>query len=364
MGELRVALIGAGTIGSAVIEQLQGGAVPGAVFAGALVRPGGEVREGYVASFEELLALEPSIVVEAASQDAVRTFGGHILAGGCDLYCLSVGAFADPELSVALLAAAAAGGSKIVIPCGAAGGLDALAAAAVVGLDEVVVEQRKPAAAILDAAEARVARRAAGSSSTARRQRSWRSTRARRTSPPPSPSPGSASSERGLGSSPTPRRRANSVTLTASGPLGRISVVLENVPSANPRTSAVVAASVVSSLRRSRGLLVRPACRGRRGRCRRAHRLRRRGSAAARMPTTIAATLALRIEAVWRRVMWGVRTHSGGVANRTLAYRSAAARRISGARLPRDAASGFPASVRGQGLSGSPNRRPRSEEHR
>ena len=138
MGELRVALIGAGTIGSAVIEQLQGGAVPGAVFAGALVRPGGEVREGYVTSLEELLALEPRIVVEAASQDAVRTFGAHILAGGCDLYCLSVGAFADPELSGALLAAAAAGG-RIVIPCGAAGGLDALAAAAVVGLDVVVV---------------------------------------------------------------------------------------------------------------------------------------------------------------------------------------------------------------------------------
>lgn len=251
MSELRVAVIGAGTIGSAVIEHLRVGAVPGAVFVGTLGRAGG------VSALSDLLDLEPRAVVEAAGQDAVRDFGADVLAAGCDLYCLSVGAFADPELPVALLEAAATGGSRIVIPCGAAGGLDALAAAAVTGLDEVVVEQRKPAAAVLDAAEAQSLRepRVVFDGTAAEIVALY----------PRSTNVAAAVALAGIGFERTrarlvadPEAKANSVTLTASGPLGRITVLLENVPSANPRTSAVVASSVIAALRRSTGRLSVP----------------------------------------------------------------------------------------------------------
>ena len=55
-----------------------------------------------------------------------------------------------------------------------------------------------------------------------------------------------------------PGIEANQAILRARGSIGILTLTLENVPSANPRTSAIVAHSIAATLRRSRAPLVIP----------------------------------------------------------------------------------------------------------
>ena len=90
------------------------------------------------------LADDLELVAECASHLAVRTHGAAILAAGCDLVVISVGALADDALRHGLEEAAQTGGSQLILPSGAVGGLDALAAARLSGLDAVIYTGRKP----------------------------------------------------------------------------------------------------------------------------------------------------------------------------------------------------------------------------
>ena len=85
-----------------------------------------------VASVDELLASKPNVVVEAASQQAVREYYKRLLASGVDFIVMSTGALLDLPIS-----------SKVHFPSGAIGGLDALSAAANAGIDEVTLTSRK-----------------------------------------------------------------------------------------------------------------------------------------------------------------------------------------------------------------------------
>jgi len=69
---------------------------------------------------------EFSIVVEAASINAVRTFGEAILRSGRDIVILSVGALAEEDFREHLVGVAREEGKKIRIPSGAILGLDNL----------------------------------------------------------------------------------------------------------------------------------------------------------------------------------------------------------------------------------------------
>ena len=84
-------------------------------------------------SVEQLLALKPKVVVEAASQEAVREYIPRIAASGVELIVMSTGALLDLDVDL----------SRIHVPSGAVGGLDALSSAALAGIDEVVLTSRK-----------------------------------------------------------------------------------------------------------------------------------------------------------------------------------------------------------------------------
>jgi len=84
-------------------------------------------------SLDELLALKPKVIVEAASQQAAKEYVPRIVASGTELIVMSTGALLD--LAVDL--------SKVHVPPGAVGGLDALSSAALAGIDEVVLTSRK-----------------------------------------------------------------------------------------------------------------------------------------------------------------------------------------------------------------------------
>jgi aspartate dehydrogenase len=86
-----------------------------------------------VKSLEELIKLKPLVIVEAASQQAVRDYIHKILVENIELIVMSVGALLDLDVK----------SKKIHIPPGAIGGLDAISSAALAGVDEVILTSRK-----------------------------------------------------------------------------------------------------------------------------------------------------------------------------------------------------------------------------
>jgi aspartate dehydrogenase len=86
-----------------------------------------------VKSLEEMIELNPAVIVEAASQQAVRDYINRILAENTELIVMSVGALLDLNVK----------SKKIHIPSGAIGGLDAVSSAALAGVEEVILTSRK-----------------------------------------------------------------------------------------------------------------------------------------------------------------------------------------------------------------------------
>lgn len=75
----------------------------------------------YSSSFKDV-----DIIVEAASQDAVNSFGKKIVEAGKSLMIMSVGALGDPFFLSEMLDIAYQNGSHIYVPTGAIAGIDAI----------------------------------------------------------------------------------------------------------------------------------------------------------------------------------------------------------------------------------------------
>ncbi|MBI3980107.1 MAG: aspartate dehydrogenase [Chloroflexi bacterium] len=156
---MRVALIGCGTIGSAIALAIAEGQVPGVelVAIGDVVetdlvrRTAAQVGCPFTTDVLSILDGQPDLVVEAASQAAVRAFAAQVLEAGFDLMVVSVGALADAELLNRLIDLARQHGRRLHVPSGAIGGLDILKAAAVGGIDEVRLTTTKPPKALAGA---------------------------------------------------------------------------------------------------------------------------------------------------------------------------------------------------------------------
>ncbi|MDQ3873057.1 MAG: aspartate dehydrogenase [Thermoproteota archaeon] len=78
--------------------------------------------------FSSFLSSRADIIIEAASQEAVRKYGTTIIEASKELMVMSVGALADTVFLSKLLKVAATkkGQSKIYVPTGAIAGIDAL----------------------------------------------------------------------------------------------------------------------------------------------------------------------------------------------------------------------------------------------
>jgi aspartate dehydrogenase len=100
-----------------------------------------------VLSLDEMLRLRPTVIVEAASQQAAREYAGRIVAEGVDLIVMSSGALLGLNVQ----------SNKVHVPSGAIGGLEALSSAALAGIDEIVLTSRKnPKAFDMNNKEARI----------------------------------------------------------------------------------------------------------------------------------------------------------------------------------------------------------------
>jgi aspartate dehydrogenase len=94
--------------------------------------------------FDAFMKDDFSIVVEAASVDAVRCYGEAILASGRDIVVLSGGALADEEFRDRLVEAARRAGRKIRVPSGAIIGLDNLKVGQVSPPHRLLLRTTKP----------------------------------------------------------------------------------------------------------------------------------------------------------------------------------------------------------------------------
>ena len=148
---LKIALIGYGAISQMLFDVFKEKKPPIDIV-GVLVRPGRAKdtqkkvgrKVAVVEDLKALLKLKPDVVVEAASQQAVKDWGETILKKGFDLMVIATGAYGDPKLWKRHLAAAAKSGARLRLPSGAIAGLDGLLAMRLGKLERVKYTSIKP----------------------------------------------------------------------------------------------------------------------------------------------------------------------------------------------------------------------------
>ena len=148
---LKIALIGYGAISQTMVDLFRAKKPPIDIV-GVLVRPGriGATRKqvgakvAVVDTLKALLKLKPDVVVEAASQQAVRDWGEAILKKGIDFMVIATGAYGDPKLWKKHAKAAEKSGARLRLPSGAIAGLDGLLAMRLGTLERVKYTSIKP----------------------------------------------------------------------------------------------------------------------------------------------------------------------------------------------------------------------------
>jgi aspartate dehydrogenase len=140
---VRIVLLGLGAINRRVAELLRARRST-AIIAGIIVKPGrGSVSANLIEGVarivtpSELMAIAPDIILEAASQEAVREWGDVALRAARRFVVSSAGAFVDDALLCRLRVTAKRFGSQLVLSPGALAGVEALSAAARLGMHEV-----------------------------------------------------------------------------------------------------------------------------------------------------------------------------------------------------------------------------------
>ena len=144
---MRIAIIGVGAIGRYVAAKAS---EHGHDIAALLLRPGSNAAlpPGLAAipAVDSVAALPNDLdqVLECAGHAALRSYGPEILRKGTGLTTVSLGALADQGLHDELLQAASDGGSTLHLASGAIGALDCLRAARIGKLHSVTYTGRKP----------------------------------------------------------------------------------------------------------------------------------------------------------------------------------------------------------------------------
>jgi len=137
MPKKNVGLIGCGTIGTHLALAIESRSIANASLIGLfdVVYSNAKSLKSKLKSspevytdFKSLIDSPVDVMIEAASQEAVRKFAKPIIEAGKDLMVMSVGALADTTFCAELLdqAAIRKGRSRIYVPTGAIAGIDAI----------------------------------------------------------------------------------------------------------------------------------------------------------------------------------------------------------------------------------------------
>lgn len=259
----RVGIIGCGTIGSELavaIDSQKVDAVLVSLFDAyknpvTMVANKLKTRPILAGTFEEFIANNMDIVVEAASQDAVRRYARQVLEHNHDLMLMSVGAILDHALYTELTTAAEKHDRRIYMPTGAIAGIDAIRSVRHL-LKEVILTTTKHPRALEGAPFFKTHRIDLRKIRRARMIYQGMAEDAVKLFPA-NVNVAAALSLAGIGGSKTkvrivadPKVKANIHEITAKGKFGEMHLQVKNIPSqTNPKTSYLAVLSAIECLR-------------------------------------------------------------------------------------------------------------------
>lgn len=139
----RIAFIGMGSIGQDVKRELR--PLFDEIHAEVMVLR----RQQGSATLEDVLAFQPQLVIETASQEAVKAYVPDCLRCGATVVLSSVGALADDRFYAELQQLAKQHNAHLIVPSGAIGALDYINAVRHAPDLKITYESRKPVAAWL-----------------------------------------------------------------------------------------------------------------------------------------------------------------------------------------------------------------------
>ena len=264
MPRKKVGLLGCGTIGSQLAMSVDSDKIANASLVALFDVSEGNLQtlksklhsspEAY-SDFGRFLASGADIVVEAASQDAVRSFGKSTLESGKDMMIMSVGALADGRFLAELLQAAAQKGCRIYVPTGAIAGIDAIRSVRHL-LDSVTLTTTKSPKALAGAPffeSSKIRLDDIAKSTVVYEGAAAEAVRAF----PANVNVAAVLSLAGIGVDRTkvrivadPQATTNRHEIAATGSFGEIRITVDNVPSpSNPKTSFLAVLSAIECLR-------------------------------------------------------------------------------------------------------------------
>ena len=248
---IAVGIVGMGVIGRAIARAVTTD-LPGVTLAGVTVRAPAKAA-GYPALPLPELILRSDLIVEAATQAALRDFGPSVLEAGKDLMVLSVGALVGVLDEWARLAETHH--CRILVPSGAIAGLDGVKGARESAITSVTMETRKPPRGLAGAPYIEQNRIDLDAITRETLIFEGPATEAVRAFPA-NVNVVAALSLAGVGPERTririfavPGQERNQHRVTIEGEFGRLAIEIENVPSENPRTGKLSYLSAIAMLR-------------------------------------------------------------------------------------------------------------------
>ena len=256
-----VGIAGCGTIGRKLASELDAGAAPGAVL-GAITSRSLERAERFASTLDcrpavvelDRLVEIADLVIEVAPADAMESIALATLSAGKDLMALSGGALLERD---DLFDLAEKNGCVIYVPSGAIAGLDGVAAAAAGRIDSLTMTTRKPPEGLRGSLGVDVSGVDLDAISAPTVVYEGPVLEACRLFPA-NVNVSAALSMAGIGPRKTririyadPTVTRNTHEIVVEGEFGRLSILIENIPSDdNPRTGKISALSALAALRR------------------------------------------------------------------------------------------------------------------
>jgi aspartate dehydrogenase len=248
---LKVGIVGMGVIGHRVADAVTRG-IPGTALVGVSVRKPVSAGSYPVLPLPALIE-RSDLIVEAATQAALREFGPAVLAAGKHLMVLSVGALVGVLEDWARLAEKH--GCRILVPSGAIAGLDGVKGAREGVIDAVTMETRKPPRGLAGAPY--IEQHRIDLDAITRETLIFEGSAADAVVAfPANVNVVAALSLAGIGPQRTrikiyavPGQARNQHRITVHGEFGTLRIEVENVPSENPRTGRLSYLSAIAMLR-------------------------------------------------------------------------------------------------------------------
>jgi len=248
---LKVGIVGMGVIGTHIARAITAG-IPGVTLAGVHVRDPAKAKGFPAVSLPELIQ-RSDLIVEAATQAALREFAPAVLAAGKHLMVLSVGGLLGVLDEWTRLAEKH--GCRILVPSGAIAGLDGVKGAREGAITQVTMESRKPPRGLAGApyiVEKGIDLEAISEETLIFEGTATDACRAF----PANVNVVAALALAGVGAERTrikvfavPGLARNTHRIMVEGEFGRLAIQVENVPSENPRTGKLSYLSAIALLR-------------------------------------------------------------------------------------------------------------------